>query len=122
MADKKKLLIVEDDAPHLQVLSRKAADDGYDVILAHNGEEGFKLAESIKPDVMITDIIMPVMDGLTMLAKIRQTEWGKNLPVIMLTNLNGEEQSKQAEDLGVQKFLVKSDVSLEQVMQEVARA
>jgi len=80
------ILAVEDDATLLKVLSNTLADEGFNVIKAEDGQEGFDKALKHHPDLILLDIIMPVMDGLTMLKKLRKDEWGKNVYVMILTN------------------------------------
>ena len=83
--DPKKILmveVVEDDEPLLSVLSERFREEGYNVINAITGEEGLKLALKNKPDLILLDIVMPKMDGIAMLKKLRKDPWGKNANVI----------------------------------------
>lgn len=89
--EEKKVLIVDDE----EILQRMYADylrnHGYTVMSAYDGEEGLKMALSDHPDVILLDIRMPIMDGMSMLSKLRKDEWGKNANVILLTNLDANE-------------------------------
>lgn len=86
-----KILIVEDEAPLLAVLTKRLVKSGYQVQGAANGEEGLKLALSWRPDLILLDIIMPRMNGLTLFRRLRQDPWGRGVKVIMLTNLTDPE-------------------------------
>ena len=87
-----------------------------------NGEVGLERALKERPDLILLDIIMPVMDGMTMLAKLRTDKWGKDVPVIMLTNLNNSEDVEEASKHGVYDYLVKSNWRLEDVIGKVREA
>lgn len=92
----KKVLIVEDEEPMRHLMKDKYEGAEFDVIEAHDGEEGLAKAISEKPDVIILDLMMPKMDGMTMMAKLRESgEWGKKVPIIILTNLEADDQILQ---------------------------
>ncbi|MFZ2192681.1 MAG: response regulator [Candidatus Moraniibacteriota bacterium] len=115
----KKILVVEDEVSLRNVLVEKLKSEDFDVIEARNGEEGLEISISQKPNLILLDIIMPKMDGLTMLEKLREDSWGKKVPVVILTNLSsGMEMSKSAEN-GVSSYLVKTDWKLEDVVKKV---
>ena len=85
----KKILIVEDEASLRKALVEKFQREGFETFLAFDGVEGLDQAERIQPDLILLDIIMPKMDGMTMLKKLRESgDWGKQVPVIILTNLS----------------------------------
>ena len=90
--DKKQtILIVEDELPLLKVYADRFSDEGFLVLKANNGQEGLDLAIKEKPDLILLDILMPVMDGLTMMQKLREnTTWGKTVPIMLLTNLSAD--------------------------------
>ena len=114
-----KILVVEDENTLSQALNFKLESEGFEVVIAHDGEEGLEMAEKTKPDLVLCDIRMPKMDGCTMLHQIRETEWGKNLPAIMLTNLNDPEKIAEALKHNVFSYLVKSDWDLAQVVEKI---
>lgn len=116
---KKKILIVEDEKNLLKVLKEKFIMEGYEVLSAADGASGIQVSLSEHPDLILLDIVMPVMDGMTMLKKIRTDEWGKNVPVVLLTNLNMADKVADAMDKGVYDYLVKSDWSLADVVKKV---
>ncbi len=115
----KKILIVEDEVALLQVLTEKLKKDNFEVLQARNGQEGLQQAFSLHPDLILLDIIMPVMDGMTMLAKLRIDEWGKSVPVSILTNLSNEQRVAESLQQGVYDYLVKSDWTLEDLVQKI---
>ena len=89
----KKILIIEDELPMLKALSDKFSREGFSVFEARNGEEGLKAALETKPDLIILDLFMPVMDGKAMMQKLREDAWGKKVPIIILTNLNPDDKT-----------------------------
>lgn len=115
----KKILIVEDEVALLQVLTEKLKKENFEVLQARNGQEGLQQAFSLHPDLILLDIIMPVMDGMTMLVKLRIDEWGKSVPVIILTNLSNEQKVAESLQQGVYDYLVKSDWMLEDLVQKI---
>jgi DNA-binding response OmpR family regulator len=119
---KKRILIVEDDASLLHGLVDKFTHEKFQVFSATNGVEGLASALTNHPEVILLDIIMPQIDGLTMLQKLRKTgEWGKSVPVIFLTNLSAETENimaRIATDEPV-SYLIKSAVSIQDVIDKV---
>ncbi|MEI9913439.1 MAG: response regulator [Candidatus Saccharibacteria bacterium] len=86
-----KIAIIEDDQAISQMYRFKFEGEGYDVETAENGRIGLELAEKMKPDVILLDLMMPEMTGDQMLEKMRTTSWGKNIKVIILTNMGEQE-------------------------------
>ena len=116
----KKVLIVEDEAPLRTAMADILVFEGFTVCQAKNGLEGLEIALEQHPDIILLDLMMPVMDGLTMLGKLRQDQaWGKDAGVILLTNINDPEKIAQATDAGSYDFLVKSDWSIEDVVKKI---
>jgi DNA-binding response OmpR family regulator len=110
MANKKyKILIVEDEIDLRQLIKKKLINEGFDILEADNGEVGLKVAIDQHPDIILLDIIMPIMDGLSMLKELRQNEWGKNVTVIILSNLSEAEKVDAGLEKSVYDYLVKSD-------------
>jgi len=105
----KKILIVEDEANLLDVLGDEFTVSGFEVFKAHDGEEGYKLALEKHPDLILIDVLMPKMDGITMFKNLRKHEALKNIPGIILTNLNDTQTIQDAIESGAYDFLVKSD-------------
>jgi len=117
----KKILIIEDDLILAKALRASLEEEKFEVIEAHDGFEGLEAAEKNLPDLILCDISMPKMDGLTMLEKMRQTDWGQKLSVIMLTNFSDEEKISLALKHSVFRYLVKSDWDLSQIIEEVKK-
>lgn len=110
MANKKNtILIVEDEIDLRQLLKKKLSNEGFNILEADNGEMGLQTALSQHPDIILLDIIMPIMDGLSMLKELRQNEWGKGVTVIILSNLSEAEKVDAGMQKNVYDYLVKSD-------------
>ena len=114
-----KILIVEDEASLLKALSSKISGEKFQVLEARNGEEGLKVALSEHPDLILLDVVMPRMDGITMLGKLRKDKWGKKAKVIILTNLEGVDKTVEASDFNVHDYLVKSNWKIEDLMKKI---
>jgi DNA-binding response OmpR family regulator len=117
-----KIAIIEDDAVINQMYRMKFEADGFDVQLADNGERGVALVEDFKPDLILLDLKMPHMDGAEALKEIRSHDWGKSIPVIILTNLGEEEAPKELKQLDVHSYIVKADLTPRQVVSRVKEA
>lgn len=111
-----KILIVEDETSLLTVLADKFKREGFLVVTANDGQEGIEAATAQRPQLIILDLIMPGMDGLTMLKKLREDKWGQHAPVLILSNLSDTEAIEQANGRGVLDFLVKSNWGLDDVV------
>lgn len=114
-----KILVVEDEITLLEALISKLKKEGMETFEARDGQSGLNMALKIKPDLIMLDVIMPVMDGMTMLKKLREDEWGKTVPVILLTNLRSPERAEEAFSSGVYDYLVKVDWKLDEVMEKI---
>lgn len=115
----KKILIVEDDAILISVLADNIAQAGFKIIKAKNGEEGLAAALREHPDLILLDIVMPKMDGVTMLKKLRKDKKCLAIPVVLLTNLSYGKEVEEAIKHGVADFLVKANWKLEDVIKKV---
>ncbi len=114
-----KIAIIEDDPTINQMYRMKFEATGFDVQLASDGERGVALVEAFKPDLILLDMQMPVMTGLEALTRIRAEEWGKDIPVIILTNMGEEESPKGLRELGIESYIVKADLTPSQVVERV---
>lgn len=118
----KKIAIIEDDPVISQMYRMKFEADNFEVQLADNGKRGVALVESFKPDIILLDLQMPHMDGTEALTEIRSHDWGKKIPVIILTNLGEEEAPKSLRALGIHSYIVKADLTPRQVVGRVKEA
>ena len=116
---KKKILIIEDEQPLLKILADKFTKEDFEVILTTNGKDGLDSALKNHPDIILLDILMPVMDGMMVLNELRKDPWGKNASVILLTNLSDSEKKKTGFHQGVSEYLIKSDLSLNDIVKKV---
>jgi CheY-like chemotaxis protein len=116
------VLVIDDEEFVTGALAKKLTGAGYKVLIQRNGEEGLAVALSEHPDLILLDVVMPKMDGLTMLSKLREDEWGKDVPAIILTNLESAEKVEESRRRGVYDYLVKTDWSLSDVLDKVNQA
>ena len=117
--ENKKILIAEDDKVLLNLIRDELTAEGFEVLGASNGKEGLDLALKFHPDLILVDIIMPIMNGMEMTEKIREDEWGKAVKIIVLTNLNAEKNVADFLEKGAYDYLLKSDWSIEDVVKRV---
>ena len=114
-----KIAIVEDDVAISQMYRIKFEAEGYQVETAENGKLGLELAEKMKPEIMLVDLMMPEMTGDEMLARVRATDWGKNIKVVILTNVGEQEIPEKVKQLGVSAVILKADMTPRQVAELV---
>lgn len=119
MANTYKIAIIEDDPTIAAMYDFKLRHCGYDVEIARDGVQGFRMAEDFAPDLILLDLMMPEMDGHEMLEKLRQTEWGAKIRVIILTNLSKDEAPHGLRFLNVDRYIVKAHYTPTQVVQVV---
>jgi len=117
-----KIAIIEDDPVINQMYRMKFEADGFEVQLADNGNRGVALVEKFQPDMILLDLQMPQMGGAEALEIIRAHDWGKHIPVIILTNLGEEESPKHLRGLGIDSYIVKADLTPRQVVGRVKEA
>lgn len=110
------ILVIEDEAQIQQILKDKLTAEGFTVLQAFDGDEGIIVALEKHPDLIILDLLMPKVDGISALEKIRADTWGKSVPVLVLTNLSDVGKMESAIHLQVSGYLVKSDWKLEDVL------
>lgn len=116
-----KIAIIEDDAAIAQMYRMKFEAEGYTVETAENGRLGLELVKEMSPDVVLLDLMMPEMNGDEMLTKMRATEWGKDIKVIILTNMGEQEAPATLHELSVSAFIVKADMTPRQVAELVQK-
>src|SRR6185437_13941805 len=116
-----KLLVIEDEPPMREAIVDTLTQHAFTVVTSDNGKDGLDLALTEHPDLILLDIFMPKMDGLSMLETLRNDSWGHDVPVIILTNLNPE-ADKTIRSILDQKpafYLIKSNVTLEAIVAKV---
>lgn len=117
--EKKLILVVEDESDVQDALTEKLTTENFDVINALDGQEGLVLALQRHPDLILLDIILPKMDGFAVLEKLREDEWGKNVPVILLTNLSDTKSMSRALEFQSYEYLVKTDWKISDVVKKI---
>ena len=112
-------MIVEDDSFVLGIYQTKVSQEGDQVIKARDGAEALEKLEKEKPDLILLDIIMPRMDGLEVLKKLKSRSDFKNIPVILLTNLSQKEEINFGLGLGANDYLIKSHFTPTEVLEKI---
>jgi CheY-like chemotaxis protein len=120
--EKKKILVVEDEPMVRRALVEKMAEDsGLIIMSAKNGQEGLDAALREHPDFILLDLLMPVMDGMEMLSRLREDAWGKNAKVMFLSNIADSEKVAEGVAKGVHKFMIKSNTNVSELLQYIQK-
>lgn len=114
-----KIMLVEDDNSLREIYSIRLTAEGYTIVSAGDGEEALAVAVRERPDLVISDVMMPKISGFDMLDILRSTPETKDIKVIMMTALSSEDQRMRGESLGADRYLVKSQVGIEDVVNAV---
>lgn len=114
-----KIVIVEDETSISQMYTIKFESEGYAVTTAENGKQGLEIIEKTRPDLVLLDLMMPEMNGDEMLKRMRSTDWGKYVKVIILTNASKDEASKEIDDMFIEDYIVKAHYTPQQVVDTV---
>ena len=114
-----KILIVEDDPLMSRMYQKIFTFEGYEVEMASDGEEGLEKAKAVSPTLVLLDVMMPKMNGLQVLEKLKLDPATKAIPVVMLTNLAGQKDAEVALEKGAIKYIVKSEYEPKQVVNMV---
>jgi len=117
----KRILFIEDESALQKAFAEILNQEGYQVIPALDGETGLKLAKQ-KPDLILLDLILPKVHGLEVLKKLKEESATKEIPIIVLTNLEGMGDVEKAVELGATTYLVKAQYSLEEVIAKIKEA
>jgi len=117
--DKKKIIIVEDDEFLRSLSAKKLEDEGYQIIVATDGQSAIDLIPKELPNLIFLDLLLPGVDGFEVLKQIKANEQTKNIPVVVFSNLGQEEDIKKAKDLGANDFLVKANFTLDDVVAKI---
>jgi len=118
MDNPQKILIIEDDRTLQSALVEMLNKEGYETASAFDGDEGVQKAGTENPDLILLDLILPKKDGFEVLSEIKDSP-GKNIPVLILTNLEELDNVQKALDLGAKTFMVKSDFSLRDIIEKI---
>lgn len=116
------ILFIEDEAAAQKTLSDVLTREGYTVISALDGDTGVKMAENKKPDLILLDLILPKLDGFEVLSQLKTSNITRDIPVIILTNLERMEDVEKALELGAKTYLTKANYSLSEVVEKVKKA
>ncbi|HEY4510560.1 MAG TPA: response regulator [Candidatus Paceibacterota bacterium] len=119
--DKKSILLVEDDKFLRNLSMKKLSKEGYEIIVATDGEEAVKIAETKTPNLILLDIILPGIDGYEVLRRIKGNVKLKNIPVILFTNLGQKEDMEMGRSLGAEDFLLKAHFTLDEVLMKIKK-
>ena len=114
----KKILIVEDEKALANVLSLKLTKSGFDVDVAINGDIAVEMLGNKKYDLLVLDLILPLMDGFGVLKAIKNMDL-VDMPIIVVSNLSSQEDKRRAEYLGADEFIVKSDTSMAEILEKI---
>ena len=118
----KKILFIEDEAALQKTFGDILGQEGYQMVSAMDGEEGLRLVKSEKPDLILLDLIMPKVNGFEVLKRLKEDEETKDIPVIVLTNLEGTGDVEKALELGATTYLLKANYTLDGVLQKIKKA
>ena len=117
----KKILLVEDEAALRKTLGTILKQEGYKMVLAADGETGLRMAKTKKPDLILLDLILPKIHGFDVLTQLKSDPSTKQIPVIVLTNLEKIEDIEKAIEMGATTYLIKARYSLEEVVEKVRK-
>lgn len=118
----KKILFIEDESATQKSLGHVLEEVGYSVFSALDGEAGLKLVKIHQPDIILLDLILPKMDGFEVLERLKKDDETRDIPIIILTNLERMEEVERALELGAKTYLTKSNYSLQEVVDKVKKA
>ena len=116
-----KLIIIEDEETLINLLEKKLNQEGYEVDIAKNGEEGLEKIRSNKPDLILLDIVMPKMGGFEVMEILRKDEELKKIPIIIISNSGQPVELGRAKELGVVDWLIKTDFDPQEVVDKVKK-
>jgi two-component system response regulator AdeR len=116
MSNKPRAVVVEDDHDIQYLYKLKLEREGFDVAVASNGQEGLEIIKNFRPDIILLDLMMPVMSGSEMLAEMRAEDWGSEARVVILTNISKDEAPQALRFLHVDRYIVKAHHTPAQVV------
>ena len=115
----KKILLIEDESALQKTLGEVLSQAGYEIASALDGEIGLRMAREINPNLILLDLILPKLHGFEVLKKLKEGEETRDVPVIILTNLESMTDIEKAIELGAKGYLVKAQYSLEEIVQKI---
>jgi DNA-binding response OmpR family regulator len=118
----KKILFIEDESALQKTFGEILRQEGYEMISALDGEIGLRMARSEKPDLILLDLILPKIHGFDVLKELKKDDLTKDIPIIILTNLERVEDVQKAIELGATTYLVKANYTLEEILKKVKKA
>jgi DNA-binding response OmpR family regulator len=118
----KTILFIEDESALQKTFGEIIAQEGYQMISALDGETGLRVAKEKKPDLILLDLILPKIHGFDVLKKLKEENGTRDIPVIVLTNLETLEDVEKALELGATTYLVKANYSLEEILEKIKKA
>lgn len=118
----KKILLIEDEAALQKTFGDVLEQEGYNIVGAMDGETGLNMAKTEKPDLILLDLVLPKMHGFEVLKHLKEDEETKDIPIIVLTNLEAMGDVERALELGATTYLVKASYTLEEVVQKIKKA
>lgn len=116
------VLLIEDEHALVEALARKLKQAGFNVLKATQGEEGLEMSLSHHPDLIVLDLLLPRMDGMTVLKKLRDDKWGSTAQVLVLTNFSDVKKMEETEKLGVREYMVKTEFKIGEVVTKIKEA
>lgn len=117
----KKILFIEDESAIQKTFGEVLSQEGYEIISALDGEIGLRLAKTKKPDLILLDLVLPKMHGFDVLKNLKEDRETKNIPVIILTNLEGIKDVDAALQMGAKTYLVKTQYTLEELVEKIKK-
>lgn len=115
----KKILIIEDEPAQATTIDLAMKRAGFDTLVAHDGAEGLEKAKEGAPDLILLDLVLPKIDGISVLKQLRTNESTSETPILVLTNLASGDTVKEVMEAGGSDYLVKTDYTLEQLIHKV---
>jgi len=117
----KKILVIEDEEIMVSLISRKLSQEGYDVYVARNGVEGLEMMRTVKPDLVLLDIVMRKMNGLEVMEKANEDEELKKIPIVIISNSGDSVEIKKIKELGAKDWLIKTEFDPKEVLEKVVQ-
>jgi len=117
----KKILLIEDEEIMIDLLQRKLTQEGYEISVTRDGEEGLKAMREVKPDLILLDIIMPKMGGFEVMEEMQKDKTLAKIPVIVISNSGQPVEIDRAQKLGAKDWLIKTEFDPQEVVEKVVK-